>query len=393
MNVCAVIAEYNPFHNGHALHLKKCRELTQADCVLVLMSGFYTQRGEVALLPPSVRASAALREGADAVLSLPWYRTCVPAENYALHAVTLLNRLGSVRSVCFGMESGSPDLLSQAARLMEEDTVRWECALKERLKGKLSYPRAVQEALADLGCPLPEIRLPNTILALTYLRALIRTQSPIRPVAVRRTGDYHSLQTGTIPSASSLRAAWRRGDWDSLRRGMPAAAFELFEQAVSGGLVCDPSRADVLLLRRLSGMEDAELKSLPDMCEGMENRLRQAAIRCRTRQEVIDYCCGEHFTRARVSRLLCSVLLGPPPAPDADPWVRLWGFRRSAAPLIGEIRSAVRCFDRFTDMKRDPAAKEECAAEELWYNCSGVPVRALYSQPLILLGGTERGLN
>ena len=192
MNICAVIAEYNPFHNGHALHLKKCRELTRADFVLVLMSGFYTQRGEMALLPPSVRASAALREGADAVLSLPWYRTAVPAENYALNAVTLLSLPGCVRSLSFGTESGTLDRLRKAASLMETENSRWEEALKACLSRKLSYPRAVQEALTDLDCPVPEVTLPNSILALAYLRALRWVNSPIAPMPILRSGDYHA---------------------------------------------------------------------------------------------------------------------------------------------------------------------------------------------------------
>lgn len=232
MTVTAVIAEYNPFHNGHAYHLAEARRRTAADFLIVVMSGDFVQRGEPAIADKYSRAEAAVRAGADLVLELPSCYACASAEYFAGGAVSLLNDLGCVDYLCFGSECGDLTLLSAAADVLAEEPEEYRATLKSALKSGASYPAARQAALAqtlasgtsalsfdaaafssnDSAASLEiaaVLSQPNDILGVEYLKALKKTDSRIRPAVIRRTGGgYHSDRLDVaFPSASAIRAA------------------------------------------------------------------------------------------------------------------------------------------------------------------------------------------
>ncbi|MBQ7184026.1 MAG: nucleotidyltransferase family protein [Clostridia bacterium] len=386
MNVCAVISEYNPFHSGHRYHLEKAREAAHADVILALMSGYYTQRGEAALLSPHHRARMALLGGADLVISLPYTHTVREAEVYARLAVLTLNRLGFVDTLCFGTEEDDLEKLKDTASFMEDRKEAFEFLIKHEITdGKMSYPAAVEAALKKAGKYAPGRDRPNSLLALAYLRALKTTGSGIEPAAVRRLGPYHGdLLSEGYPSASALRAALYRGDWALLKAGMPKTAYRILrEQALNGGVI-DQRKADQAVITCLRMMDPGQLRACFDIREGMENRLKKAADTCCTASAVVDMCRGPHYTRARVSRMICHCLLGTPlPMPDAPEFVRLWGFTQAAKPLIGRLREAIPCYDSF--MKLENEAKGEYNAAKMWYNLSGMPAAAPYHERVITL--------
>ena len=187
MKVVGLIAEYNPFHNGHKYHIEQALKLTGADAALIIMSGNHVQRGAPAFLPKHLRAEAALQCGAAAVFELPVCYSTGSAEYFALGAVSFLELLGCVDSICFGAETDDIRILQEIARILVEEPAEYRKFLQEGLKSGLTFPTARQHALAnytgksDLTFHLGQ---PNNILGIEYLKALLRLKSSIAPYAL-----------------------------------------------------------------------------------------------------------------------------------------------------------------------------------------------------------------
>lgn len=254
MQVTGIIAEYNPFHNGHAYQLSRARALTGADYIVAVMSGNYVQRGAPALLEKHLRARMALEGGADLVLELPVRFSTASARDFASGAAGLLDALGVVTHLCFGSESGDTALLTQFAELLLEEPPAYSTALQEALRLGASYPLAHQRAMeaawrerapkdgpgARPGAAAgrtEELRAfftgPNNILGMEYIRALRALHSPIRPLAIRRTSDnYHSgALAGRFASATAVRSALLGGAPERVAPYVPAPVYRTLMQA------------------------------------------------------------------------------------------------------------------------------------------------------------------
>lgn len=196
MRVVGIIAEYNPFHNGHEYHMKESLRLSEADYTVVAMSGNFVQRGAPAMMDKHTRAEAALRCGADLVLEIPVLYAAASAEYFAGGAAALLDSLGVVTHLSFGSECGNLEPLQNAAEILTREPEDYRAALKAHLKQGFSYPAARAQALAEC-CPnagnfAEFLSSPNNILAVDYIKALIKRGSGMVPVTVKRTGaGYH----------------------------------------------------------------------------------------------------------------------------------------------------------------------------------------------------------
>ena len=212
MKVVGVIAEYNPFHLGHAFHLAQARRLTGADYVIAAMSGNYVQRGAPAMFDKFTRARAALENGADLVLELPLSTAAGSAEYFASGAVSLLQHTGVVTDLCFGSECGELSLLEYPAKILADEPFAYRELLKRLLKSGAPYPKARAEALRQYDSRISAdiLKEPNNLLGLEYLKAVRRSGGKIRPHTIRRIGSgYHGQQLhDTHPaSAGSIRRA------------------------------------------------------------------------------------------------------------------------------------------------------------------------------------------
>lgn len=213
MNVAGIIAEYNPFHNGHLYHLQKTKQLSGADYLIVVLSGNFVQRGEPAIFDKSVRTRMALLCGADLVLELPAPFACGSAEDFAMGAVSLLHHLGVTTHLSFGSEDGEQTTPKKAAQIALAEPPAYREALKNALSRGLTYPQARSIALCTAGLNEEEAALiekPNNLLGMEYCKALYALKSPILPVTVERKGcGYHDqeLKTEKFASASALRKA------------------------------------------------------------------------------------------------------------------------------------------------------------------------------------------
>ena len=188
MKILGIIAEYNPFHNGHAFHIKEALKTSNCDAAVIIMSGDFVQRGEPAIFPKHLRAEMALSEGASVVLELPACFACGSAEYFAQGAVSILNSLGCIDALCFGSESGCINELQTIAKILADEPETYREYLQTFLRQGMSYPLARQHAFAEytknehLSKILTE---PNNILGIEYLKALHILDSNMEVFTVR----------------------------------------------------------------------------------------------------------------------------------------------------------------------------------------------------------------
>ena len=392
MRVVGVIAEYNPFHLGHAHHLAQARRLAQADAVVVVMSSAFTQRGDAAIASPMARAQMALASGADAVFALPAAWAVRDAEHFALGGVSLLAGLGC-DAISFGTETADLPALRTVAALLEQPDDAFQAAVQSRMSQGLPYPAAMSAAMdaAHPGCG-NLLANPNSTLAVCYLRAMMRLQADMDVVPVQRIGGYHdSALDGALPSATALRGAIHRGDWASVKSAMPGEAYAILRAEAELGRIHRPEALDTALLYRLRTMTDADYAALPDVSEGIEYRLQAAASAECTRNDVLFAAKTRRYPYARLSRLATHALLGltdgtlPDSTPDA---AILLGFRRDARELFSHFkeRGTLPIWGKAADFDRASAwFQAEMRACDLWALGAGSPAGLLLTQGVTVI--------
>ena len=364
MRIAGIIAEYNPFHNGHAWHIARTRAAGY-DCVIVCMGGHFTQRGEAAILSKWDRACMALACGADAVFELPALFNVRTADAFARGGVGILAGLGA-DALSFGSEITDLALLTKLASLRDSEPMAVSGAMARNLDAGMSHARAWGEAVgAYLGVPPEVLNHPNAVLAVEYMRALTGGGARMTPLAIPRQGSYHDAALGVFASATAIRVAFARGDVAGAMAAIPGAAWPW---AMPDAL----HPMDDMLLYRLRGMSTGALAALPDVGEGLEHRLYRLCREASGREALLDALKCKRYTRARLSRMLTHALLGIDRAAlEAVPhpaYARLIGIRRDAGPLLAELkaRAAMPIVSRAAALRGDACFEWECRATDTW---------------------------
>lgn len=328
MKAVGIVAEYNPFHAGHAYHIAETRRLLgEEKPVVCVMSGHWVQRGECAITDKWTRAEMALRGGADLVLELPLPWAISSAEGFAQGAVTVLKATGVVDTISFGSESGELSVLRGLAGALESDVYR--NALRAELDKGRSFAEARQKAAINcLGNEAEVLRGPNDSLGVEYLRA---AGKDLDAVAILRKGVFHDshLTVDGFASASRLRALARRGE------GIPEALRE-----------ADITRMDHIeraMLARLRQMDGGDFAALPDSGagEGLPERLVRAAGKAGTLKEFYDLAKTRRYAHARIRRLALWAFLGLTAAdrPSGGPaCLRVLGMNGRGRALLKEMK-------------------------------------------------------
>ena len=329
MKTIGIIAEYNPFHRGHEAQLRLLRGRFGPDCALVIaLGGCFTQRGEAALFTKYARAEAAVRCGADLVLELPLPWAASSAEGFARGGVGVLNALGCAEVLAFGSECADLGRLEKIAGLTASED--YNSLLREALGAGVGFAEARQKALEALaGEALPELRARNDILAVEYLRALRAQGSRMEPLPLPRFGEY--------PPASALRE--KADFWLDL----PEAAAAVFRREAEMGRKADPVRLDAAILAKLRSMTDGELAALPGAAEGLENRLKKAALAAGSLEELVRLATAKRYPSARIRRMALAALLGIPAGLERGlpPYLRVLGLNAKGAKLLHDASPAL----------------------------------------------------
>lgn len=378
MKNAGIIAEYDPFHAGHAWQIARARRLG-AGTVTVCMSGDVTQRGGAALLPPSVRAAAALGCGADLVLCLPNPYACLSAEGFAAAGVAVLSALPALDTLVFGAETpDTASLVKTAAALRSEG---FSAALARSLAGGAPFA-AARAAAAGKVCPGAEAVLagPNNNLGVEYCKALAAQNSHITPLALPRKGAAHgeaSPGPEGFASASSLRALWAAGGAAALEGYVPEAALALYKEAQAAGQDLDERAWGVAVLSRLRGMDAAAIARTRGTAEGLEHLLEKAVRGAACLPELHAAMKSRRYAHARLRRYALDAALGYTAAlPALPPYVHvLAANERGLALLRGSKKPAGASLARLARENDEcrAAAAAHAAAADLAALCRRVP--------------------
>ena len=377
MKTAGIIAEYNPFHKGHEYQIRYTKEKLKADYVIVAMSGDYVQRGTPALISKHARAEMALRCGADLVLEMPVSISTASAEAFAMGGVSLLDSLGIVDILCFGSESGEISALKELAEILVEEPEEYKKLLKSFLSEGLTFPAARSQALTeyfknprnfngdDFGGVLTPLlnevtqilNTPNNILGIEYCKALLRLNSQIRPVTIRREGmGYHEttvpdgnstvaspdLQSPTdfFASATAIRNLILRDspDPDALASQIPGQAFPVFQKAVNSGEFLTENSLDSILSYCLMKENVKSLSSYMDVSEDLARRIINQQNLLLSFSQSVSVLKTRELTQTRIQRALLHIILNIHTAPTQIPFARVLGFRKESSELLSRIK-------------------------------------------------------
>lgn len=341
MKTCGIVAEFNPFHKGHEYLIEEGRK-RGAQAVVCVMSGNFVQRGEPAVCSKWRRAEMALRCGADLVLELPVMWAAASAEKFAYGAVSLLDSSGCVDKLLFGCENADETSLFSAASLCLSE--EYGEALRTFLSEGLSFPEAREKAVLSLSDEKTAglLKTPNNILGTEYCKALLRLDSPMDVLCVNRKGAAHDSEgiRDGFSSASAIRKIIARDIMEASSL-MPKEAFEILKKADEEGRVLkDSGKLDLSLTAMLRRADAKELLTVPDVSEGLEYRIKEAAGRGTSLGEIADLAKSKRYTHSRLRRILLMFYLGigNELSQGAPPYIRVLGFGGRGRELLSQMK-------------------------------------------------------
>jgi len=355
MKVTGIIAEYNPFHNGHKLHIEKARKLTGADYIIVVMSGNYVQRGEPAIIDKYARTKMALECGADLVLELPLPYATGSAEYFAMGAVALLSKLGIVDYLCFGSECGDATKLMWVASYLANEPFEYKELLQKYLMQGLSFPSAQEAALHGCtdGKTAALLSSPNNRLGIEYCKALIRLNSSITPVTIlREGGGYHDENLyeadDNLPSsATAIRKAFDSISScpETVLSQVPAPAADIIKNEWNKSFPIREDDFSLLLHYKLLSETKESLLTYVDITPDLADKILKNLSHYTSFSGFCMTLKSKELTYARFSRCLLHILLdiktthiAAYKALGLTPYARILGFRKPASPLLHEIK-------------------------------------------------------
>ncbi|MBQ4100928.1 MAG: nucleotidyltransferase [Oscillospiraceae bacterium] len=304
MNITAIIAEFNPFHNGHRYLIDKARA-NGATHIVAVMSGNFVQRGSPAIFDKFTRAKTALLNGVDLVLEMPLHISLSSAEMFGEGSVSLINSLGCVNSLCFGAECDDVSQLENIADTLLYD--EFNKKIKEELSTGVSYPTARETVITNImgGCYNDIISKPNNILAIEYIKAMKKIGANISPMLIKRVGVSHNSSDvfDNFASATTLREMLENGN--NIERYIPSSAFDIYNSADIHSL----KYTENAFLSKLRTMNESDFLALSDVSEGLEKRIISAIASSTSLTELYDKIKTKRYTHSRIRRIIMCAYL------------------------------------------------------------------------------------
>lgn len=356
MRITGVVAEYNPFHSGHEYQLRMARRLSGCDCIAVVMSGNYVQRGEPAIIDKFKRAEAAIYGGADIVIELPMPFSCQNAEMFAHAAIMELKKL-NVDSISFGCETDNVRLLKKIALL--QLTPGFNNYIKEEMKKGLSYPNAMSNALKFiLNEEAEAVYSPNNVLAVEYIKSAVKLNLELQYYPVKRVGMAHNDTeiSGLFHSATAIRNAIMEGSFDNLK--LTEKSIELIKK------FCKEHKK----YNKLNNYRDYlyykiitcdDLEEIYEINEGLNNKIISQVYKHETIDEFIMSLKSKRYTYSKLRRSLLNILLGIKKVDiinimsTNDKYVKVLAFNNTGRKAIkNAVNNGTIVINRYSDYKK-----------------------------------------
>ena len=350
MSVIGIVCEFNPFHNGHKHLIDSVKQ--QGDVVVCVMSGNFVQRGEPANFPKDVRVKAALKNGADIVLELPFVYATSSAEAFAYNAVKILDSFGCDK-IAFGTENTSIDMLNKVVDILIDE--KFDDELKKCLETGESYPSARQIALNKFSKDC-DISLPNNILAVEYIKAIKKLNSNIIPICVNRVGaDYNDdFAVDEFASATHIRSLIRNNE--SIEKYVPKNVIELYNCSIFDGKVLSKDKYNISTLALLRSKIYNVLDDIGNMAEGLENRIVDAIKNSLVIDDIYNQAKTKRYTHSRIRRAVLSLQfdITNNDLSTEVPYCRLLGFNKNVKDTVGKLANSCKLpfIVRYSDVEK-----------------------------------------
>lgn len=346
--VLGIVAEYNPFHNGHLYHLLKSKEITKDDYTIAVIGGNFTQRGESSIVDKWTKAEMALASGVDLVIELPTLYSVSSAENFADGAIKILNSLKIVDHISFGAECQELNKLNLIANVLYEEPKEFKNALSNELSKGISFPKARENAVINYLKDKSYMNImssPNNILAIEYLKSLKKHRSKIEPILVPRksSGHLNLDYTGTISSSTAIRNMLKTGNTKNLKDALTPSSYTILKDEINQGhSIRDFSEFEKTIIYNLRLKDIENIRKIPDVSEGLENLIKKAALSCNTIDDFINIVTSKRYTQTRIKRILLYSLLGITQkemdiSKKITPYIRVLGFNDKGKQLLSKI--------------------------------------------------------
>ena len=345
--ILGIVSEYNPFHLGHLYHLKESKKIIKPDYTVAIMSGNFVERGDTAIIDKWSRAEMALKNGVDLVIELPLVYSISSAENFAMGAIKILNSLNMDTTVSFGSESGNISVLNEIAKVLVQEPPEYLSILNHELSLGVSFPKAREHALLmylnDIRKYANILSESNNILGIEYLKAIQKQKARLSAVTITRKGSkYNSTNLDdSYPSATAIRQGIINGE--NLEKCMPDVSYKILQDKISKNeFVPGISTFEQAILYRLRTMSIEEIAALPDVCEGLENKIKKASDTCNTLEDLTNMIKSKRYTMTRINRILLYVLLNISKKDIEDsykvlPYIRVLGVNKKGKELLSKI--------------------------------------------------------
>lgn len=391
-NTIGIVAEYNPFHKGHKYQFELIKSKYNAEYIVCVMSGAFVQRGEPAIFSVETRTKMALRSGADVVIELPVAYSLREADEFAFGAISILNDLKCVDGISFGCENTNIDEVKKIADFIVKNSKEYNYYLKKNISIGCSFAKAQAITVEKLtGISISnDYSQPNNLLAISYLKALSKTDSEMFILPIKRKGDYNTEKLDNIfPSASSMRNAIIRGDIASLLSAVPDESKQLIKECLKNGMYKRNDILDNILLYKLRSTTKEKLMLVPGVNEGLENRILKAAFSSSSISEILQKVKTKRYTYSRLKRILAYVMIDVTrdmlASIEKPTYTRLLGFKQRALPLIKEMNIGdIKIISRTSDYNEHSlSVKLDKRAYDILDLSMGSKTRSFYSMSMI----------
>lgn len=333
MKTIGIIVEYNPFHNGHLYHIKKIKELYEDSRIIAVMSGNFTQHGDVSIINKWDKTELALKYGVDLVLELPFIFATQGADVFAKASIQILTKM-NVDVLVFGSETNNIKLLKELADI-QLNNKKYDKLVSEYLDEGINYPTALSKALFNLSGK--KIEKPNDILGLAYIREIIKQNSNIEPVCIKRNNDFNSKELNdNITSATSIRYALSNNE--DISNYVP----EDTNLKLKNNLYFT---SDYFSLLKYKILTDDDLSKYLTVDEGIENRLLKYIVSCKSFDEFILKIKTKRYTYSKLARMFNHILVGLTKEEASKykdiEFIRILGFNYKGREYLNKIKNSI----------------------------------------------------
>lgn len=378
--VVGIIAEYNPFHNGHSYHIQNTKAQTGADFVVAVMTGNFTQRGNTSVINKWEKAKMALNGDADLVIELPTIYSVSSAENFANGAVKILNELGIVDTISFGMEADDVSTLNNIANVLVNEPPEYKTILEHELGKGNSFPKARENALMmylnDIKRYANVVKGSNNILAIEYLKALKKQKSSIVPFGVKREKVYYNSTKiiDEYASATGIRNLLLHNQLEEVRKVVPAKSYSiLLNNLRQGTYVLDIIAYNDEIIYKLRSMTVKQIANLPDVSEGLEYLIKEVSNKTNNLIELINGIKSKRYTQTRIQRILLYALLGITKkdmemSKKITPYIRFLGCSEKGKILLSQINSKAKVITSLKKYEVSNKNKRFCIGKQKTLN-------------------------